>query len=84
MNVHETFRTRLREVTKARGRGTYKQVAIKSGYSEGYIRSMVSGNRNPTIGAIWAVADALDISPFYLLGAVADPNYSPPHSEPCA
>ena len=74
MTVHQILRERLRAITRQRGRGIFKQIAFKSGYSDSYIRGLVSSRRNPTIGAVWAIADALEINPFYLLGGTDDPS----------
>lgn len=68
MSIHETFRTRLKSVLKTGKHGYQKEIADKSGYSPSYIRGLASSSRNPTIGAVWAIADALEINPFYLLG----------------
>lgn len=72
MNIHEIFKTRLKYVLKNGGHGYQKDIAEKSGYSPSYIRGLTSGLRNPTIRAVWAIAKAMDISPFYLLGGDND------------
>lgn len=70
MSIHYTFRDRLRIALKADGRGALKRVSLKSGYSDGYIRGLASNHpRNPTLGTVWALADALDVDPLWLLGA---------------
>lgn len=68
MTVHTIFRDRLSEVLAELGRGAMKELAYKSGYSAGYIRGLAANGRNPTIGAVWAIAQALDVCPFWLLG----------------
>jgi transcriptional regulator with XRE-family HTH domain len=74
MSVHKIFRERLRATAKERGRGIYKQIAYKSGYTDGYIRGLANSGRNPTIGAVWAIAEALEVNPHYLLGGTDDPT----------
>lgn len=67
MTVNQTFRQRLGEVL--RERGAVKRVAHRAGYSEYYIKSLRCGRQsNPTISVVWALADALEVEPAWLLG----------------
>lgn len=69
MSIHYTFRDRLRIAMKNHGRYALKNVSLKSGYSPGYVRGLYSNNpRNPTIGAVEAIADALGVDVLWLLG----------------
>ena len=66
-SVHLTLARRLRHAMLAQPRQS-KQVAARAGYSDGYLRSLMCGEGNPTIGAVWALAEALDADPLWLLG----------------
>ena len=69
MSIHYTFRDRLKIAMKNYGRYALKNVSLKSGYSPGYVRGLYSNNpRNPTIGAVEAIAGALNVDPLWLLG----------------
>lgn len=77
MSVHEAFIQRLRQALASAG--PLKVTAARSGYSAGYISSLVHGRvSNPTIGTVWALAGALDVDPLWLLGA----NVDQPLAEP--
>ena len=71
MSVHDTLRVRLREALKA-SHLPLKAVADRSGYTPGYVRAIAGRStrdqRNPTIGAVWAIAGALGVDPLWLLG----------------
>jgi transcriptional regulator with XRE-family HTH domain len=71
VNVHDTLRVRLREALEASPLNL-KAVADRSGYTAGYIRAIAGRStrdqRNPTVGAVWAIAGALDVDPLWLLG----------------
>ncbi len=68
MSVHLTIRRRLAEAMQAR-RLTAREVAERSGYSAYYVRGVQRGRYgNPTIGAVWALAGALEVDPGWLLG----------------
>ena len=67
MTVHAILRTRLREALDASPLNL-KTISHRSGYSSGYITSLTR-SRNPTVGAVWAIAGALGVDPLWLLGA---------------
>ena len=73
MTVHATLHKRLREALDASDLNL-KTIAHRAGYSSGYITSLAPRSkhmqpRNPTIGAVWAIAGALGVDPLWLLGA---------------
>lgn len=70
-NVHAILRDRLRKAL-SEAPGGLSRVSATSGYSKGYIAALagrsVRQQNNPTIGAVWAIAGALGVDPFWLLG----------------
>lgn len=71
MTVNQIMRARLRKAIDA-SRLPLKTVSSRSGYSASYIAGL-AGRRvgapcNPTIGAVWALARALEVDPIWLLG----------------
>ena len=70
MNVHATLRKRLRYAVDLDPRSS-KTIAMRAGYSEGYLSGLINGhnNGNPTIGAVWALAGELGVDPLWLLGS---------------
>lgn len=71
MTVNQIMRARLREAI-ASSKLPLKTVSSRSGYSPNYIAAL-AGRRagrpcNPTIGAVWALARALEVDPMWLLG----------------
>ena len=45
-------------------------LADKAGISQGAVSGILSGNRNPSIYVMWAIAEALGVDPSDLLGEV--------------
>jgi transcriptional regulator with XRE-family HTH domain len=74
MSVHATFSDRLGEALRMRGQ-TLKGLSRVSGYNTSYLCRLRAGDKaNPTVGAVWALASALDVSPFWLLGGDDEPG----------
>lgn len=74
MNVSAVFRERLATCRKS-ARRSIDSVAHESGYSRTYLRRLERGDQaNPTICAVWAIAEALDTTPQYLLGLTDQPT----------
>ena len=68
MTVNDVFRERLLAAVKDSGLSMDK-IGYLSGYSPNYILRLKNGHMsNPTISLVWAVANALDVSPYWLLG----------------
>lgn len=71
-SVHHTLRRRLREAIERDDR-TLTDIAKAAGYTPGYLSSLAGGQvsrgrLNPTVGALWAIADTLGVDPLWLLG----------------
>lgn len=65
----QIVRDRIREAT-ADMRVTSDKLAETSGYSANYLRRIkTDGTCNLTISGVWALANALDVNPHWLLGA---------------
>lgn len=74
MSVHLTFSKRLGEAMRMRGQ-TLTGLSRVSGYNTSYLCRLRSGAQaNPTVGAVWALASALDVNPFWLLGGDDEPG----------
>ena len=76
-NVHTVLRDRLAQALAA-SPDNLKTVAHRAGYTPGYISAMAGRGaryqRNPTIGAVWAIAEAVGADPLWLLGADSYPQ----------
>lgn len=67
-NVHAAFCHRLRKIIELRGTPR-KTVAWRSGLAHSTISHMVCGRRsNPSVATVWALAGALQVDPYWLLG----------------
>lgn len=65
---HNIFRKRLRECRQL-ARRSIDSVSFESGYSRSYIARLERGEKaNPTIHAVWCIAEVLGVQPAYLLG----------------
>lgn len=62
----KAFADRLKRARNSKGL-TGEMLAAKSGVTEGYIRSLESANRNPSIQTLVALCNALEVSPYLLL-----------------
>ena len=68
MNVHHEIATRAKQVAVEKAM-PLKAIAERSGLSTGWISGILSGKHvNPRIGNIWALAGALGVDPFWLMG----------------
>lgn len=72
-SIHATLQTRLREALAA-SPDSLEAIARRAGYSPGYVRALAgrSATRqqsNPTVAAVWAIAEAARVDPLWLLGA---------------
>lgn len=71
-NVHATLQQRLSATLKAHP-DPLRVIAKRSGYSASYIAAL-AGHRtsrqqnNPSVAAVWAIAEALGVDPLWLLG----------------
>lgn len=64
----ELFQSRIREARKSRGL-SLQQVADGSGLTKSYVWELERGNiKNLTVRAAFSMAEALGVSPAYLLG----------------
>lgn len=72
MSIHDTFVKRMRYAVDMDPRSS-KTIARRAGYSEGYLSALTgrgsAKGRNPTIGAVWALAGELGVHPLWLLGS---------------
>lgn len=82
-NVYDTLAKRLRYAIDL-DRRSLSDVARASGYSTGYISALYRKHgttANPSVGAIWAIADALNVDPLWLLGSDRHPEPVAPPPE---
>lgn len=71
-NVHAILQQRLSESLRSHP-DTLRVISKRAGYSTSYISSLAGHltNRrqnNPTVAAVWAIAEALGVDPLWLLG----------------
>lgn len=71
-SVHDTLQQRLSETLKAHP-DTLRVIAKRSGYSSSYISALAGHTHgrqqnNPSVAAVWAIAEALGVDPLWLLG----------------
>lgn len=67
--AQKIIRDRIREAINDT-RLSSDKVSEMSGYSPSYLRRMRNGSGcNPTISGLWALAKALDVNPYWLVGA---------------
>lgn len=68
----EEFGKRVGEARREKKLRQY-EVAEKIGVNQGYMSALEGGKgENPTVGVVYALAEALDVSPAYLLGLDTD------------
>lgn len=75
-NVYATLAKRLRYAIDL-DRRSLSQIARASGYSTGYISALyrkTGPQVNSSLGAIWAIAGALNVEPLWLLGSDHHPE----------
>lgn len=64
----EEFAERVAEVRAAR-KMSLQELADASGFTKSHVWELEQGrSRNPTVRAVWSLADALGVSPAWLLG----------------
>lgn len=64
----EKFQQRIASTREAR-RMTLQELADASGFTKSHVWELERGSsRNPTVRAVWSLAEALGVSPAYLLG----------------
>jgi transcriptional regulator with XRE-family HTH domain len=62
------FQERIRSTRKARNM-SLQDVADASGFTKSHVWELERGSsRNPTVRAVWSLANALGVSPAWLLG----------------
>jgi len=71
-NVHAILQQRLSESLRSHP-DTLRVISKRSGYSGSYISSLAGHTtsrrqNNPSIAAVWAIAEALGVDPLWLLG----------------
>lgn len=67
--AQQVITRRIREAIMD-SRLTSEQVAEKSDYSPSHLRRLRNGEGgNPTIAGLWSLAKALDVNPYWLMGA---------------
>lgn len=67
--VKENISNRIREAILDSGL-TSEQLSEKAGYCASHIRRLRNGSgNNPTIEGLWSLAEALDVNPYWLMGA---------------
>lgn len=67
MNV-EQFAARMKEVRDQR-RMSLEEVAKAAGFTKSHVWELEQGRaRNPTVRAVWGIAEALGVSPGWLMG----------------
>ena len=73
--AQDIIRDRIREATTDMRVPSWK-LSQMSGYSANYIRRLRSGiGANVTIAGVWSLAKALDVNPYWLLGAPYVPKH---------
>lgn len=60
------WRTRLKAALKDKKRSA-RAVSMKAGAAEGYVSGILNDGKEPTIGMLMAVCDAVPVSPIYVL-----------------
>lgn len=67
-DVHASMRKRLRKALDDSPE-TLNAISKHAGYDPSYVGGLANGKKtNPTIGALWAIAGALNVKPGWLLG----------------
>ena len=62
----DSWRTRLKEAVEASD-ASMRAVSLASGNGPGYVHSILSEGKEPTIGNLLDVCQALNVSPIYIL-----------------
>jgi hypothetical protein len=64
-----TFRARLGEAVLAQPKPRWKAIEHRSGYGASHIHNLITGAcHSPTLECVYALAEALDVTPAWLLG----------------